>query len=34
MQGDYTFPVRKNQWWRVKDDVFKASSWTEANIEN
>ena len=34
MQGDYTFPVRKNQWWRVKDDVLKASSWTEANIEN
>ena len=34
MQRDYTFPVRSNQWWLVKDDVFKASSWTRTNIEN
>ena len=33
MKGDYVYPVRKDQWWRVKDSIFKASSWSRENIE-
>lgn len=25
----YKFDIRDNEWWRVKDDVFKASSWEQ-----
>ena len=25
----YKFDIRANEWWRVKDDVFKASSWEQ-----
>jgi hypothetical protein len=27
----YTYPVRDDQWWRVKDSIFKASSWSREN---
>lgn len=30
----YTFPIKQNQWWRVKDSIFKASSWSQENIAN
>ena len=30
----YTYPVRKDQWWRVKDSIFKASSWSREAIED
>lgn len=28
----YTYPVRKDQWWRVKDSIFKASSWSRVDF--
>lgn len=28
----YTYPVRKDQWWNVKNDIFKASSWSRADV--
>ena len=33
MKGDYTYPVRQDQWWRVKDNIFKASSWSREKID-
>lgn len=30
----YTYPIRKNQWWRVKDSIFKASSWSQEIVED
>ena len=30
----YTYPIRKDQWWRVKDSIFKSSSWSRENIED
>lgn len=27
-----TYPIRNDQWWRVKDNVFKASSWSHEDI--
>ena len=27
-----TYPVRSGQWWRVKDSIFKASSWSREEI--
>ncbi|MCR5723552.1 MAG: YidC/Oxa1 family membrane protein insertase [Treponema sp.] len=34
MKNLYTYPIRDNQWWRVKDSIFKASSWSRENIAN
>ncbi len=28
----YTYPVRNDQWWRVKGSIFKASSWSREKI--
>ena len=28
----HTYPIRKDQWWKVKNDVFKASSWSQADV--
>lgn len=28
----YTYKIRDDQWWRVKDSIFKASSWSRENI--
>ncbi|MBR1536274.1 MAG: YidC/Oxa1 family membrane protein insertase [Treponema sp.] len=28
----YTYKIRDDQWWRVKDSIFKASSWKRENI--
>ncbi|MCR4822654.1 MAG: hypothetical protein K5873_07265, partial [Treponema sp.] len=33
MKGLYTYPVKDDQWWRVKDSIFKASSWSRENIK-
>ncbi|MBR4630663.1 MAG: YidC/Oxa1 family membrane protein insertase [Treponema sp.] len=33
MKDDYVYPVRNDQWWRVRDSIFKASSWSRENIE-
>ncbi len=33
MRDEYTFPIKKNQWWRVKDPIFESSSWTRENVE-
>ena len=30
----YTYKIRSDQWWRVKDSIFKASSWSRENIED
>ena len=30
----YTYQVRKDQWWRVKDSIFKASSWSQEIVED
>ncbi|MBQ9281260.1 MAG: membrane protein insertase YidC [Treponema sp.] len=30
----YTYPIRKDQWWRVKDSIFKASSWSQEIVED
>ena len=30
----HTYPVRKDQWWRVKDSIFKASSWSRETISD
>ena len=30
----YTYPVRKDQWWRVKGSIFKASSWSRESVED
>ena len=32
MKGMYTFPIKDNQWWRIKDSIFKASSWSREDI--
>lgn len=34
MRDVYTYPVRTNQWWRVKDSIFKASSWSREDINS
>jgi predicted esterase YcpF (UPF0227 family) len=28
----YTYKIRDDQWWRVKDSIFKASSWKRVKI--
>ncbi|MBP5284383.1 MAG: hypothetical protein J6Y93_06960, partial [Treponema sp.] len=28
-RDEYTYKIRDDQWWHVKDDVFKASSWSQ-----
>lgn len=28
------YPIRSDQWWRVRDSVFKASSWSRESIED
>lgn len=30
----YTYKIRDDQWWRVKDSIFKASSWKRENIKD
>ena len=25
----YRFDIKDNEWWLVKDDIFKSSSWTQ-----
>ncbi len=32
MKNLYTFPIKDDQWWRVKDSIFKASSWSREDI--
>ncbi len=32
MKNLYTFPIKDNQWWRVKDSIFKASSWSREDV--
>lgn len=33
--GRYTFSIKPEQWWLVKDNIFKASNWTqESPFEN
>lgn len=27
--GKYTFSIKDNQWWLVKDDIFKVSNWNQ-----
>ena len=34
MKDVYTYPVKNDQWWRVKDSIFKASSWSQENIKD
>ena len=34
MKDVYTYPVKNDQWWRVKDSIFKASSWSQENIND
>ena len=29
-----TYPVRSDQWWRIKNDIFKASSWTQESVSD
>lgn len=29
-----TYPVRNDQWWRIKESIFKASSWSRETIAN
>ena len=29
-----TYPIRSDQWWRVKDSIFKASSWSRETVED
>lgn len=29
-----TYPVKPNQWWRIRSNIFKASSWSQEKINN
>ena len=29
-----TYPAKDNQWWRIKDSIFKASSWTQESVKD